>query len=153
MEADVIFENHAPELRKAMLKMLDGALEECGIEAERNAKIIYCPVDTGRLKNSITHAVGGQPAAISTYRGDRKGKKGKGDTKPPGVYSGTAPKDDDEERSVWVGTNVEYGRAIELGTSKITARPYIRPSIENHLSKYEEIFDDWVKQIEESFGS
>lgn len=39
-------------------------LEAIGIEAESDAARI-CPVDTGRLRNSITHAVDdGEPAAI-----------------------------------------------------------------------------------------
>lgn len=40
------------------------ALEAIGIEAEGDAKEL-CPVDTGRLRNSITHAVDdGEKAAV-----------------------------------------------------------------------------------------
>lgn len=41
------------------------ALEEIGIEAEGDAKEL-CPVDTGRLRNSITHAVvaGSEPCVV-----------------------------------------------------------------------------------------
>ena len=39
-------------LRQQTLK----ALEECGITAERYAKAL-CPVDTGNLRNSVSHKV------------------------------------------------------------------------------------------------
>jgi HK97 gp10 family phage protein len=41
------------------------ALEECGLVAEGYAKRL-CPVDTGRLRNSITHTVNGDIAYIGT---------------------------------------------------------------------------------------
>lgn len=39
------------------------ALEMIGIEAERYAKE-YCPVDTGRLRNSITHTREGEETVL-----------------------------------------------------------------------------------------
>lgn len=40
------------------------ALEKCGLTAEGYAKLL-CPVDTGNLRNSITHQMDeGEPAAI-----------------------------------------------------------------------------------------
>ena len=41
------------------------ALEAIGLTAERHAKE-NCPVDTGRLRNSISHAVDGNDAYIGT---------------------------------------------------------------------------------------
>lgn len=40
---------------------------------------------------------------------------------------------------VQVGTNVEYATYVELGTYKMKARPYIKPSIEDHIQEYQEI--------------
>lgn len=40
---------------------------------------------------------------------------------------------------VQVGTNVEYATYVELGTYKMGARPYIKPSIEDHIQEYQEI--------------
>ena len=40
-------------------------LEACGLQAERSAKLL-CPVDTGRLRNSITHATKEQTVYIGT---------------------------------------------------------------------------------------
>lgn len=41
------------------------ALETIGLKAEGYAKG-YCPVDTGRLRNSISHADDGESAYIGT---------------------------------------------------------------------------------------
>lgn len=40
---------------------------------------------------------------------------------------------------VQVGTNVEYATYVELGTYKMKARPYIKPSIADHIQEYQEI--------------
>lgn len=42
--------------------------------------------------------------------------------------------------SVQVGTNVEYAPYVELGTYKMDARPFIKPSIADHIDEYQEIF-------------
>ena len=41
------------------------ALEAVGLQAEGYAKML-CPVDTGRLRNSISHAVSGNEVYIGT---------------------------------------------------------------------------------------
>lgn len=86
------------------------AFEEIGQSAERYAKEI-CPVDTGRLRNSISHAV--------------------------------------DDRSVSVGTNVEYAPYVELGARGRTPQPFIRPSIEDNLSSYQSVL---VKHIKDAMG-
>lgn len=51
----VTFENHCPDALSGMQKAKAKALEIIGGKAESYAKKL-CPVDTGRLRNSITHA-------------------------------------------------------------------------------------------------
>lgn len=96
-------------------------LEEWGIEGEGHAKEIITEkgaVDTGRLRNSITWAVGGESAHAAGY-------------------SGTAPKKD--EPCVYIGSNVEYAEWIENGTSRMKPRPFLRPAVEDFADEYKEI--------------
>ena len=69
-------------------------MEKACLLVERDAKIL-CPVDTGRLRSSITHEI--------------KGLTG------------------------MVGSNVEYARAVELGSEdpafNRAPQPYLRPAL------------------------
>ena len=49
-------EDNREQFKHALWKALARGLEECGLVAEGYAKRL-CPVDTGRLRNSITHVV------------------------------------------------------------------------------------------------
>ena len=77
-------------------------------------------VDTGLLRNSITFARGGKPANVTSYSADSGGGSGS--------YSGNAPVDRSDKYAVYIGTNVEYAPFIELGTVKMDAKPFLRPS-------------------------
>ena len=58
--------DHAEEAVELMRAAIARGLEEVGLAAEGHAKAA-CPVDTGRLRNSITHAMlGGSAVAIGT---------------------------------------------------------------------------------------
>lgn len=52
----LIRENNAEQIQNAINHAVAAALEEIGLAAERFAKRA-CPVDTGRLRNSITHVL------------------------------------------------------------------------------------------------
>lgn len=87
------------------------ALTGIGQEASKNAAEIISTagaVDTGLLRNSITWAISGGPAAQSSYSSD------KGDIH--GTYSGTAP--EDKQLAVYIGTNVRYAEGIETGSHR-----------------------------------
>lgn len=70
------------------------------IRVEGAAKRL-CPVDTGRLRSSITHELAKDAQGIV----------------------GT------------VGTNVEYAAYVELGTSRMSAKPYLRPALGAEISR------------------
>lgn len=115
------------------------ALETIGIKAEGYAQGL-CPVDTGLLRNSITHAVSGNPTSITTYTADRE-KNGK---LMSGSYSGTVGSANDN--TVYVGTNVEYAVDVELGIKRKRPKPYIKPSIQDHISDYKTIIEQELKR-------
>lgn len=96
----IIQENNAKQIQEALDGAVARALEEIGLAAERFAKA-ETPVDTGRLRNSITHAISM------------------------------------DESAVYVGTNVEYAPAVELGTSKREGVHMLLHAAANHQSYYE----------------
>ena len=62
----IMTENRANELRAELSKAKKAALTAVGIQAEKNVKAVT-PVDTGRLRNSISHRLQGDSAvAIGT---------------------------------------------------------------------------------------
>ena len=67
MEIDVTVKSNLDLIEQASDEAIDRALEAIGMQAEGYAKM-KCPVDTGRLRNSITHTVDvtGRKAIIAT---------------------------------------------------------------------------------------
>lgn len=121
---------------KATDDQIEMALIAIGAKMESNAKSRYVPVDTGRLKNSITYALAGGSAQITSYGPD----KGGGDDEQSKPYSGTAPADPGGKvRSVYVGTNVEYAEEVEEGTSGRKGIHYLRDAVNNHLEEYKSL--------------
>ena len=104
-----IREDNARQIADAIDQALARALEEVGLVAEGYAKKA-CPVDTGRLSNSITHQV--RPF----------------------------------EKSVYIGTNVEYAPYVELGTSRMKPQPFLRPAAADHEGTYKKIFESELKK-------
>ena len=43
------------------------------------------------------------------------------------------------DNTVYIGTNVEYAPYVELGTYKMTARPYLEPALSGYIGTYESI--------------
>lgn len=132
------------------------ALESIGQTAVRHA-VERCPVDTGLLRNSLTHAVSGEKPAISTYRatygsnrytsGKNAGKRYSASSKNAGSvgfghYKGTAPDDPPNKKGVYIGTNVEYAKYVEEGDSKehpSGAAHFLRDAATTHGDEYRRI--------------
>jgi len=87
------------------------ALTAMGVQAATLAKteLQKTPsrIDTGLLRNSITHALDGESTAISGYSGDKPSKY-TGKPAESGTYSGTMPSEAQGRQAVYVGTNVSY---------------------------------------------
>lgn len=60
---DFVAQSNADEILNALDKALARALDKVGLVAEGYAKRL-CPVDTGRLRNSITHQLRGSKEVI-----------------------------------------------------------------------------------------
>ena len=65
MPIEIKIEDNSKEFLKEFEKRIPVALEECGLVAEGYAKM-KCPVDTGLLRNSITHTADENTAYIGT---------------------------------------------------------------------------------------
>lgn len=154
-------------LAKQELKgLVDVAMEACGLQAERYAKM-SCPVDTGLLRNSITHSLGGGTLkgnyhaeyGENTYT-DKAGKKRRysarskkaGSVKVGSVNATVGHRGD---HSVYIGTNVYYAPYVEMGhitpSGKHTpAKPFLRPALEQHGKVYTGIIKKVLKGANES---
>ena len=135
---DVSLVNNKDLLLAATEEQIEQALIAVGAKMESNAKSRYVPVDTGRLKNSITFALADGSANISSYGTDYGG----GEDTQSKPYSGTAPADPGGKvRSVYVGTNVEYAEEVENGTSGRRGRHFLRDAVNNHIEEYKSLVE------------
>lgn len=101
--------DNSDQVIEAKNAALRAALEAIAEAAEGYATML-APVDTGRLKGSISHAI-----------------------------------NESEEMAI-IGTNVEYAPYVEFGTSKMEAKPYLKPAIKNHISEYKDIAESYLKR-------
>lgn len=132
MESNIVevkITDNSDEILSRMDRAMEAALEKIGLVAEGYAKRL-CPVDTGRLRNSITHATATYPG-IGTYQDNA------GNTFDDATVDGTP-----EKNAVYIGTNVEYAPYVELGTTRAKAQPYLKPAVVDHAEKYKRIFKD-----------
>jgi hypothetical protein len=130
------FKDNTKEVLEALEKAEERGLESIGMTAERHAKKDpNMAVDTGLARNSIAHAVSGKEASVKEYKADRgKGK---------GSYSGTAP--NDKEKAVYLGSNVEYFKYIELGGQNIDARHVLQRAATEHTDEYKRLMEESMK--------
>ena len=138
--------SHALQVKRATEKAMKQAARMIGGTVEGHAKEL-CPVDTGLMRNSITFALGGDSPQISTYSSDADGS-GKREAKY-GSYDGRAPEDEENQITVYVGTNVEYAPYQELGAPNIhlDARPFLRPAMEDYQREIEQIIELCFKEL------
>ena len=118
--------SHRYTVESDVTKAIHRALEICGGKAETYAKKL-CPVDTGNLRNSITH--------------QREGD----DTELIGTSVEYAP-------YVEFGHHQTPGRYVpaigkRLVASYVPGKPYLAPALENHISEYREVFEKELEKI------
>lgn len=113
------------EVIKVMQRQLQNGLLACGTIAEGYAKG-DCPVDTGRLRNSINYAV--------------KNKSGKGEGRD-------TPNANPEEATVYIGSNVEYAAVQEYRDMKhkVGKAHFLRDAITTHGDEYQKTIEAALK--------
>ena len=133
------FKDNSKEYELLLVQAIRHGLRAIGMTAETHAKE-NCPVDTGYARNSITYALSGESAAVSSYKADR-GKNGE----PPktGEYRGTLGKI--EDNYVAIGSNVEYFPFIEEGARGREARHTLRKAATGHKDEYKQLLTDSIK--------
>ena len=100
------YKDNTGEVLSALERAKKRGLEAIGLVAEGHAKKLT-PVDTGRLRNSISHAT------------------------------------DDE--AAYIGTNVEYGPYVELGSPTIKAHHMLQKAATEHTDEYKRLMEDSMK--------
>lgn len=129
---NVQFTDNSKEVLEAMQQAAVRALEKCGLTAEGYAKKL-CPVDTGNLRNSITHTVDeeepaayiGSNAEYAAYVELGTGKYVSGGRPTPWVYQ--------DEKGNWHRTHGQK------------AQPYLKPAVSDHANTYRKIIEDELK--------
>lgn len=134
------FTDNSDEVLEALERATRNGLTAIGMTAEGYAKrrlteTVYTRTTdpdgyrlTGRLRNSVTYALAGEKAAIDSY------KDNDGNTYE---YEGTA---DNDENSVFIGTNVVYAKGIETGTHrKAGAVHFLQTAVADHGDEYKEL--------------
>lgn len=127
------FKDNTAIVLSALKRAKIRGLRTIGLEAEGNAKEDpRMPVDTGRARNSITFALAGEQAHITSYEGDNG--------EPGGTYNGTA--DGKLGEAVYLGSNVSYFPQIELGGGKRKGRHVLRNAATEHKDEYKRIMEE-----------
>lgn len=153
-------EDHSAEVYKELEAACQRALEKCGLVGEGYAKKL-CPVDTGTLRNSITHMVNdGEKAAYigtnseyATYVEMGTGVYGPAHTSGYWVYvvGGTSNKSkhpgkrytfEEAKRIVAILREKRLDAHMTDGRKAI---PFIKPAVANHAEQYQKIIKRELK--------
>ena len=132
--AQITFTSHLDEVLKAADEQIARAMEIVGGMAESNAKEL-CPVDTGNLRNSISHALedNGHTVVI-----------GSGVTYAPYVELGTGKYAESGGRQTpW---SYQDSKGNWHTTSGMPPRPYLRPAIQDHVSEFQTVIESELKR-------
>lgn len=147
-----IRDNHISEILDHLDSAIETALDAAGMQAAtlsaRELQKSPERIDTGLLRNSITWALAGKPAAISSYQADRPSEHYSDNSvwavlqaaqHGSGSYSGTAPADDEHTQSVYIGTNVEYAVYVHEGTKRMVANRFLKNGVLGNREELTEI--------------
>lgn len=149
---EIKIEDHSDEVKVQVDEKIRLALNLMGEVVEGYAKE-DCPVDTGLLRNSITHAVSGEGTAVTTYHADR-GSTGKSvgstdaGTVRIGRYGGVVG--NPNEKACYVGSNVEYAPAVEFKdrSHMVGKAHFLRDAAQDHVTELRDVAVKTLKSLE-----
>lgn len=123
-------DDYSAQVLKAMRTQVQNGLNAVGQTCEKYAKA-GCPVDTGRLRNSITYAT--------------KTKHDSGSF--PAEGEDFKKKAEPKENSVYIGTNVSYASVQEYGdfSHKVGNKHFLKNAASNHSEEYKAIIKAALK--------
>jgi len=98
-------------------------LQAASILVVNRAKILLSVAGTGRQGTAQGHSAPGEPPRKQTGR----------------LRASVAREVDANQLTARVGTNVKYGRWLELGTAQILPRPWLRRSLNDQRFKIQSI--------------
>lgn len=124
-------QDNSEEVKEALKAALLRGLEKCGLVAEGYAKK-RCPVDTGNLRNSITHVVDEDDSAVYI---------GTNNEYAPYVELGTGiyAEGGGGRPTPWVYQDAEGNWHYTHGNKP---QPFLKPAVTDHTDKYREIIKD-----------
>lgn len=128
----VDFKDNSGAVLSAFHSAVEIALEECGLVAEGYAKKL-APVDTGNLRNSISHKVDPEEPAVyigsnteyAAYQEFGTGIYTEGGRDTPWVYQ--------DEKGNWHWTRGNK------------AQPFLKPAVADHARQYRQIIEQELK--------
>ena len=127
-----MFKDYSAEVLEAMHDDVVRALERCGEQAEGYAKDLV-PVDTGRLRNGITHAVAENEMAAYV---------GSNTSYAPYVELGTGIYADGGRPTPWVYQDANGNWHWTAGNP---AQPFLAPAVKEHAQTYRNIIEAELK--------
>lgn len=129
---NIKFTDNSREFLAALDTALLRGLEKCGLVAEGYAKKL-CPVDTGNLRNSITHQVDSE--GHSVYVGTNSDYGAYVELGTGKYYPGGRP-------TPWVYQDAKGNWHYTRGNK---AQPFLKPAVAEHANQYREILKKELK--------
>lgn len=124
--------DNSQEIKKEFEAAVLRALEKCGLVGEGYAKKLT-PVDTGNLRNSITHVVDeSEPAVII----------GSAVEYAPYVELGTGIYYDGGRKTSWTYQDAKGNWHMTNGQK---AQPFLKPAVADHADTYRSIIESELK--------
>lgn len=124
--------DHSAEVLATLQEAAERALEKCGLVAEGYAKRLV-RVDTGNLRNSITHQVDEGESAV--YIGSNV-------EYAPYVELGTGRYTEGGRPTPWIYQDEEGNWRWTAGNP---AQPFLKPAVADHAQTYRNIIEDEMK--------